>query len=116
MSRILRPFDFQPILVEIVLSTAYAIYHMAQILIDTRLHLTHGLFFTRVECGICICLRVKTSLTRTKSWSTYGFSVFVVTFLHTLDERVQTLYTSCIRIVSNPVYLKASAPNPEPCQ
>ena len=67
-----------------------------------RLHSTRGQFFIRHECGACMRLRTNTSLLRMISRSAYGFSIFVITCLHTSDERVQTLYTSCIRIVSNP--------------
>ena len=63
---------------------------------------TRGQFFIRHECGACIRLRTNTSLIRMISRSAYGFGKFVITCLHTSDERVQTLYTSCIRIVSNP--------------
>ena len=80
-------------------SVPYAALYIAPILIDTRLHSTRGQFFIRHECGACIRLRTNTSLIRR---SAYGFSIFIITCLHTSDERVQTLYTSCIRIVSNP--------------
>ena len=83
-------------------SVPYAALYIAPILIDTRLHSTRGQFFIRHECGACIRLRTNTSLIRMISRSAYGFSIFVITCLHTSDERVQTLYTSCIRIVSNP--------------
>ena len=83
-------------------SVPYAALYIAPILIDTRLHSTRGQFFIRHECGACILLRTNTSLIRMISRSAYGFSIFVITCLHTSDERVQTLYTSCIRIVSNP--------------
>ena len=83
-------------------SIPYAALYIAPILIDTRLHSTRGQFFIRHECGACIRLRTNTSLIRMISRSAYGFSIFVITCLHTSDERVQTLYTSCIRIVSNP--------------
>ena len=80
----------------------YAALYIAPILIDTRLHSTRGQFFIRHECGACIRLRTNTLLIRMVSRSAYGFGIFVITCLHTSDERVQTLYTSCIRIVSNP--------------
>ena len=83
-------------------SVPYAALYIAPILIDTRLHSTRGQFFIRHECGACIRLRTNTSLIRMISRSAYGFKIFVITCLHTSDERVQTLYTSCIRIVSNP--------------
>ena len=83
-------------------SVPYAALYIAPILIDTRLHSTRGQFFIHHECGTCIRLRTNTSLIRMISRSAYGFSIFVITCLHTSDERVQTLYTSCIRIVSNP--------------
>ena len=83
-------------------SVPYAALYIAPILIDTRLHSTRGQFFIRHECGACIRLRTNTSLIRMISRSAYGFSTFVITCLHTSDERVQTLYTSCIRMVSNP--------------
>ena len=83
-------------------SVPYAALYIAPILIDTRLHSTRGQFFIRHECGACIRLRTNTSLIRMISRSAYGFGIFVITCLHTSDERVQTLYTSCIRIVSNP--------------
>ena len=79
-------------------SVPYAALYIAPILIDTRLHSTRGQFFIRHECGACIRLRTNTSLIRMISRSAYGFSIFVITCLHTSDERVQTLYTSCIRI------------------
>ena len=82
-------------------SVPYAALYIAPILIDTRLHSTRGQFFIRQECGVCIRLRTNTSLIRMISRSAYGFGIFVITCLHTSDERVQTLYTSCIRIVSN---------------
>ena len=62
--------------------------------------LSTSLQVCRTENG-CIRLRTNTSLIRMISRSAYGFSIFVITCLHTSDERVQTLYTSCIRIVSN---------------
>ena len=77
-------------------SVPYAALYIAPILIDTRLHSTRGQFFIRHECGACIRLRTNTSLIRMISRSAYGFSIFVITCLHTSDERVQTLYTSCI--------------------
>ena len=83
-------------------SVPYAALYIAPILIDTRLHSTRGQFFIRHECGACIRLRTNTSLIRMISRSAYGFGIFVITCLHTSDERAQTLYTSCIRIVSNP--------------
>ena len=84
-------------------SVPYAALYIAPILIDTRLHSTRGQFFIRHECGACIRLRTNTSLIRMISRSAYGFGIFVITCLHTSDERVQILYTSCIRIVSNPL-------------
>ena len=84
-------------------SVPYAALYIAPILIDTRLHSTHGQFFIRHECGACIRLRTNTSLIRMISRPAYGFGIFLITCLHkSSDERVQTLYTSCIRIVSNP--------------
>ena len=83
-------------------SVPYAALYIAPILIDTRLHSTRGQFFIRHECGACIRLRTNTSLIRMISRSAYGFGIFVITCLHTSDERVQTQYTSCIRSVSNP--------------
>ena len=82
-------------------SIPYAALYIAPILIDTRLHSTRGQFFIRLKCGACIRLRTNTLLLRMISRSAYGFSIFVITCLHTSDERVQTLHTSCIRIVSN---------------
>ena len=58
-------------------------------------------------------LRTNTSLIRMISRSAYGFSIFVITCLHTSDERVQTLYTSCssnrFKSIFCSAYLKASA-------
>ena len=93
-------------------SVPYAAF--APILIDTRLHSTRGQFFIRHECGACIRLRTNTSLIRMISRSAYGFSIFVITCLHTSDERVQTrsvhvMYSNRFKSIFCSAYLKASA-------
>ena len=70
----------------------------------------HGATEYRIQPCILhlyIRLRTNTSLIRMISRSAYGFSILVVslsvvTYLHTSYGRMQTLRTSCVRIVYNP--------------